>query len=170
MPFPALSLSCKFCGMTFVSLIILITAVVMSSHKTWSGFVIEMADATVIWFLSKDTFGLCLILSALVFLTSYAECILSIYKGFLVTREEIGTLDFWTSKPPFWFLSVKCALLKKILFIWLLVLVAACEIFGLHHGIWDLVCWPGIKVRPSELGAQSEPLDHQGSPCKMCSW
>lgn len=70
MPFPALSLSCKFCGVTFVSLIILITAVVMSSHKTWSGFVIVMADATVIWFLSKDTFGLCLILSALVFLTS----------------------------------------------------------------------------------------------------
>lgn len=70
MPFPAPSLSCKFCSMTFVSLIILITAVVMSSHKTWSGFVIEMADATVIWFLSKDTFGLCLILSALVFLTS----------------------------------------------------------------------------------------------------
>ena len=128
MPFPALSLSCKFCGMTFVSLIILITAVVMSSHKTWSGFVIEMADATVIWFLSKDTFGLCLILSALVFLTSYAECILSIYKGFLVTREEIGTLDFWTSKPPFWFLSVKCALLKKN-FIYLTA--------GLSCSMWD---------------------------------
>ena len=43
---------------------------------------------------------------------------------------------------------------------------------GLSCSMWDLVPWPGIELRPLALGAQSLPLDHQGSPwlclCSSC--
>ena len=35
---------------------------------------------------------------------------------------------------------------------------------GLSCGVWDLVPWPGIKLRPPALGVWEWPLDHQGSP------
>ena len=38
---------------------------------------------------------------------------------------------------------------------------------ALHCGIWDLIPWPGIEPGPPALSVESEPLDHQGSPC-MC--
>ena len=53
---------------------------------------------------------------------------------------------------------------KKYLFIWLCrVFVAARRRFSC--GMWDLVPWPGIKLRSLASGARSlSPLDHQGSP------
>ena len=41
----------------------------------------------------------------------------------------------------------------------------SCTMQILSCCIWDLVSWPGIEPRPSALGAWSQPLDHQRSPC-----
>ena len=41
------------------------------------------------------------------------------------------------------------------------LVVAACELF--NCSIWDLVPQPRIEPRPLTLGAQSQPLDHQGT-------
>lgn len=35
---------------------------------------------------------------------------------------------------------------------------------GLSCGTWELVPLPGIEPSPPVLGAQSQPLDHQGIP------
>ena len=49
------------------------------------------------------------------------------------------------------------------LLIWLYqVFVVAFE--PLSCGMQDLIPWSGIKVGPPALGAQSQPLDHNGSP------
>ena len=34
----------------------------------------------------------------------------------------------------------------------------------LPHGMWDLSSWPRMKLVAPALEAESEPLDHQGSP------
>ena len=48
---------------------------------------------------------------------------------------------------------------RKDLFIWLLqVLVVACGVFCLHHGMQDLYL-PDQESNPGSL-----PVDHQGSP------
>ena len=60
----------------------------------------------------------------------------------------------------------------KYLFTWLCwVVVAAHQIFHLHHStwtlscsMWDLVSWPGIEPQATCTGSMEPyPLDHQGS-------
>ena len=42
----------------------------------------------------------------------------------------------------------------------------SCTSRTLHCDTWDLVPWPEMESRPPAFGsAESEPLDHQGSPC-----
>ena len=61
-------------------------------------------------------------------------------------------------------LLICCWLWFAGLFFFLVALGLSCSMRDLFSCLmWDLVPWPGIKPRPSALGAQSYPLDHQGS-------
>ena len=42
--------------------------------------------------------------------------------------------------------------------------IFSCSMQTLSYGMWGLVPWPEIKPGPTELGAWSQPLDHQGCP------
>ena len=54
-------------------------------------------------------------------------------------------------------------------FIWFPIIIIYLALPGLNCSMWELVPWPGIEPRTSELRAWSLPLGHQGNPLRALS-